>query len=356
MNEIRIVSCIAILTSLLFMTSCEQKEKAGELEGKASDIKKTEFGLVIHGGAGNIYKERYTDEQEKAYKAKLEEALQTGYDILSNGGASMDAVESVIRILEDSPLFNAGKGAVMTSAKTIELDAAVMDGSTLNAGTVAGIKRVKNPISLARAVMEKSKHVMLIGDGAEVFAEEQGMEMVDNKYFFTEKRLKEIEELRAKERKEKAVSAIDLNKEYKYGTVGCVALDKNGNLAAGTSTGGIANKKFGRVGDVPIIGAGTYANNNTCALSATGQGEFFIRNVVTHDISALMEYKNMPLQQAAEELINVKLARHEAEGGVIGIDKNGNITMTFNTKGMFRGFVKDDGKKFVAFYSGGEIE
>lgn len=349
---------ITFISYTFLLVSCEPTKKTDEIKGKVSNLKKSDFGLVIHGGAGNIYKERYTEEQEAAYKVKLEEALQAGYEILSKGGSSLDAVETVIRILEDSPIFNAGKGAVMTSAKTIELDAAVMDGSTLNAGTVAGIKRVKNPISLARAVMEKSKHVMLIGDGAEVFAKEQGLEMVDNKYFFTERRLKEIEKLKAKERKEKgkAVSALKLDKDYKYGTVGCAALDKNGNLAAGTSTGGIANKRFGRVGDVPIIGAGTYANNNTCALSATGQGEFFIRNVVTHDISALMEYKNMSIDRAADILINEKVAAHNAEGGVIGIDKNGNITMVFNTKGMFRGYVKDDGKKFVAMYSGGEID
>lgn len=353
-----IIPGITLFACSILLVSCEPTKKADEIKGKVSDLKKSEFGLVIHGGAGNIYKERYTEEQEAAYKVKLEEVLQAGYEILSKGGSSLDAVETVIRILEDSPIFNAGKGAVMTSAKTIELDAAVMDGSTLNAGTVAGIKRVKNPISLARAVMEKSKHVMLIGDGAEVFAKEQGLEMVDNKYFFTERRLKEIEKLKAKERKEKgkAVSALKLDKDYKYGTVGCAALDKNGNLAAGTSTGGIANKRFGRVGDVPIIGAGTYANNNTCALSATGQGEFFIRNVVTHDISALMEYKNMSIDRAADILINEKVAAHNAEGGVIGIDKNGNITMVFNTKGMFRGYVKDDGKKFVAMYSGGEID
>jgi beta-aspartyl-peptidase (threonine type) len=331
----------------------EKKSKIKDLKEEVSETKAPDFGLVIHGGAGNIYKGRYTGEQEKAYRAKLEEALQAGYDVLSNGGASLDAVEKVIRLLEDSPLFNAGKGAVMTSEKTIELDAAVMEGSTLNAGTVAGIKHVKNPISLARAVMEKSKHVMLAGEGAEVFAKEQGLEMVDNKYFFTEKRLKEIETLRAKERKKKSkdVSSLDFERDDKYGTVGCAALDKHGNLAAGTSTGGISNKRFGRVGDVPIIGAGTYANNRTCALSATGQGEFFIRNVVTHDISALMEYKDMPIDQAADILINEKVAAHDATGGVIGIDKNGNVTMVFNTPGMFRGYVKDDGKKYVAMYS-----
>jgi beta-aspartyl-peptidase (threonine type) len=368
-----IIIVFALFFSTALFVACESDQKKENVEGKAGDIKQkelekkkeatevkrkigkpetAEFGLVIHGGAGNIYKERYTEQEEQAYRAKLEEALQTGYDILAKNGSSLDAVEGVIRILEDSPLFNAGKGAVMTSEKTIELDAAVMDGNTLNAGTVAGIKHVKNPITLARAVMEKSKHVMLIGDGAEMFAKEQGLEIVDNKYFFTEKRLMEIERLRAKERKEKSkeVSGLNLEKDYKYGTVGCAALDKQGNLAAGTSTGGIADKRFGRVGDVPIIGAGTYANNKTCALSATGQGEFFIRNVVTHDISALMEYKDIPINQAADILINEKVAAHNAVGGVIGIDRNGNITMVFNTKGMFRGYVKDNGKKFIAMY------
>ncbi len=388
MSSKSILMWLTLIVSALLMSSCDTAEKPERAEEEVSDIKEKDsdasretketkaddkevkseisdvkektvlrdevkFGLVIHGGAGNIYKERYIPRQEEAYRKKLEEALQAGYDILSGGGESLDAVETVIKILEDSPIFNAGKGAVMTSEKTIELDAAVMDGRTLNAGTVAGIKHVKNPISLARSVMEKSKHVMLIGEGAEVFAREQGFEMVDNNYFFTDKRLKEIEELRARERKEKKkdVSESVMEKDYKYGTVGCAALDKQGNLAAGTSTGGIANKRFGRVGDVPIIGAGTYANNKTCALSATGQGEFFIRNVVTHDISALMEYKELPIDQAADILINEKVAAHNAVGGVIGIDKNGNITMVFNTKGMFRGYVKEDGRKFIAMYS-----
>jgi beta-aspartyl-peptidase (threonine type) len=358
MNLKLIFHGLVFIAVTIALVSCDTTKKTDEISGEISGLKKTDFGLVIHGGAGNIYKERYTEAQEAAYRAKLEEALQAGYEILSKGGASMDAVETAIRLLEDSPLFNAGKGAVMTNAKTIELDAAVMDGSNLNAGTVAGIKHVKNPISLARTVMEKSKHVMLAGNGAEVFAKEQGLEMVDNKYFFTERRLKEIEEIRAKERKVKGkeVSTLEMDKRYKFGTVGCAALDKKGNLAAGTSTGGIANKRFGRIGDVPIIGAGTYANNNTCALSATGQGEFFIRNVVTHDISALMEYKDLSLEEAAGEVINVKVAKLNGEGGVIGIDKNGNITMTFNTKGMFRGYVKDDGKKFVAFYAEEQIK
>ncbi|MFC2083499.1 isoaspartyl peptidase/L-asparaginase family protein [Bacteroidota bacterium] len=338
------------IVSLLFFTECgEEAKKKGQDE---QTILETEFGLVIHGGAGYIHKGRYDSTQELEYKNKLKEALQLGYKILNEGGTSLDAVELVIHVLEDSPLFNAGKGAVMTSEETVELDAAIMDGELLNAGTVAGIKHIKNPITLARKVMEESKHVMMIGKGAEVFAEQQGMELVSNDYFFTKRKLDEIKKIKAKERKENT-EVSDLADEYKdryLGTVGCVAMDKSGNLAAGTSTGGMANKKFGRVGDVPIIGAGTYANNETCALSATGHGEFFIRNVVTHDISALMNYKGLTLEEASNEIIMKKLVNQGGSGGIIGIDKNGNISMVFNSEGMFRGYIKDSGKPFVAMY------
>jgi len=287
------------------------------------------FGLAIHGGAGNIKRENISPEKEKEYLQKLDEALQKGYSILESGGSAIDAVNSVINILEDSPLFNAGKGAVLTEKGEAELDASIMNGKDLSAGAVAGLKHIKNPINLARLIMEKSPHVLLISDGAEEFAKQNNLEFVDNKYFVTEERWNQF--LKAKEKLKK-------DEIEKHGTVGCVALDKNGNLAAGTSTGGMMMKKFGRVGDSPIIGAGTYANNNTCAVSATGHGEYFIRLAVAHDISNLIEYKNYSVEEAADELIFNKLKKMNADGGVIAIDKNGNVATPFNTTGMFRAF------------------
>jgi beta-aspartyl-peptidase (threonine type) len=342
---------ITVIIFILTIGCQEQSSESGQstTNNKQQITKQIEFGLVIHGGAGYIYEGRYTPEEEKAYLDKLEEALKVGYQVLDEGGSAIDAVEKTIHVMEESPLFNAGVGAVMTNAETIELDAAIMSGADINAGTVAGIKHVKSPISLARAVMENSKHVMLIGEGAEKFADEQGLEKVDNKYFFTVKKLKEIQRIKAEERKKTEVSSLH-NEEKKYGTVGCAALDKNGNLAAGTSTGGMANKRWGRVGDVPIIGAGTYANNETCALSATGHGEFFIRNVVTHEISARMEHAGQSLQQAADAVVMKKLVDQKGKGGVIGIDKFGNITMTFNSDGMFRGYITDKNDPVVAMY------
>jgi len=307
------------------------------------------FGLVIHGGAGGMERSGYSKELITAYKVKLNEALNKGYSILENGGSALDTIEQAIIVLEDSPLFNAGKGAVFTSNGLNELDAAIMDGSNLNAGTVAGITTIKNPIKLARAVMEKSKHVMLVGKGAEIFAAEQNIEIVDPSYFRTDERWKTLQRIKKREQN-KDESYLNNNYDYKFGTVGCAALDKDGNLAAGTSTGGMTNKKYGRVGDVPIIGAGTYANNNTCALSATGHGEFFIRNVVTHDISALMEYKDFSINQAANEVVMKKLVKQKGSGGVVGIDKTGEITMTFNTKGMFRGFKTSDRKSVIKIF------
>lgn len=339
------IGIILLFILLLTITSCSKSE-----ENKIKQNKK--FGLVIHGGAGNINRDNISEENIKKYKQKLNEALSKGYKILENGGKSLDAVEAVIVVLENSPLFNAGKGAVFTNAGTNELDAAIMDGSNLNAGTVAGITKVKNPIKLARAVMEKSEHVMMIGRGAEQFAMVQNLEIVNPKYFYTERRWKSLQKIKENEKKEnsKEESYLNENSFKKFGTVGCVALDKMGNLSAATSTGGMTNKKYGRVGDVPIIGAGTYANNKTCALSATGHGEFFIRNVVTHDISALMEYKNLSLEEAAEKVIMKKLVKQKGSGGVIGIDKFGNITTTFNTSGMFRGYKISDGKSEVNIF------
>jgi len=291
------------------------------------------FAIAIHGGAGTITRENMTAEKELAYRFKLAEALNTGYTILKNGGTSLDAVEVTIRVMEDSELFNAGKGAVFTNAGTNELDASIMDGSNLMAGAVAGVKTVKNPISAARKVMEETWHVMLSGDGADKFAQEQNLEVVDPIYFYTQRRWDSLKKTQAK----------------KHGTVGCVALDKHGNLAAGTSTGGLTNKQWGRVGDSPIIGAGTYANNQTCAVSGTGQGEYFIRGNVAYDISAMMEYENTTVGEAARKVIG-KLFERGGEGGIIAMDSNGNISMPFNTSGMYRGFRKDGSPAKIFIY------
>lgn len=303
------------------------------------------FGIIIHGGAGGIERGKMKPEKEKAYHDKLKEALTAGYEILKNNGSSLDAVEKTINILENSPLFNAGKGAVFTSEGTNELDASIMDGKTRNAGAVAGVKKIKNPISLARLVMEKSPHVLMARDGAEHFAKQQGMEWVPEKYFYVEDRFKSLQRVKEREKQKKKT------KREKMGTVGCAALDKHGNLAAGTSTGGMTNKKFGRVGDSPIIGAGTFADNETCAVSATGHGEYFIRWVAAYDISALMKYKNMSLKDAAHEVIMNKLKNAKGNGGIIAIDKNGNTTAPFNTKGMFRAWTTKDGKLIIKMYA-----
>jgi beta-aspartyl-peptidase (threonine type) len=313
------------------------------------------FAIVIHGGAGTILKKNMSPQVEAQYKAKLEEAVKAGYAILKNGGSSIDAVEKTINIMEDSPLFNAGKGAVFTNQGKNELDASIMDGKTLNAGAVAGVTTVKNPISLARAVMEKSEHVLLAREGAEFFAKENGIESVNPAYFYTENRYQSLLKAQEKEKAELdhsgSTSFYDpYIKDNKFGTVGCVALDKNGNLAAGTSTGGMTNKKWGRIGDTPIIGAGTYANNNTCGVSSTGWGEFFIRNVVAYDISALMEYKGLSLEKAAKEVIQKKLTKIGGDGGIVAMDKEGNISMEFNTAGMYRASINTKGELTIGIY------
>ena len=282
-----------------------------------------EFSIAIHGGAGTITRKNMTPEKENAYRSKLKETLNVGYSILNKGGTSLDAVEATIRIMENSELFNAGKGAVFTNAGTNELDASIMDGRNLKAGAVARVKTVKNPISAARKVMEETWHVMLSGDGADKFAKEQGLDIVDPSYFYTQRRWDSLKKIQVE----------------KHGTVGCVALDKHGNLAAGTSTGGITNKRWGRVGDSPIIGAGTYANNQTCAVSGTGQGEYFIRGNVAYDVSAIMEYKGKSVGEAAQNVIR-KLSDMGGNGGIITMDSKGNISMPFNTAGMYRGFRK----------------
>lgn len=299
------------------------------------------WAIVIHGGAGVISKD-IPDSVKERYTNSLRKALTIGKNALAKGAKGMDVVEKVINYLEDDSLFNAGRGAVYTSTGTHEMDACIMDGKTLNAGAVAGVSTVKNPISLARLVMEKTPHVLLAYDGAEAFAKEMGVTMEPQSYFDTQRRLEQLERARGKASVllKHAGPAVTFD-EHKMGTVGCVVLDRYGNLAAGTSTGGLTNKMPGRIGDSPIVGAGTYANNATCALSGTGIGEKFIRYNVTYDISALMQYKGMSLQQAADEVINHKL--QPGDGGVIGVSHDGSITMTFNTQGMFRGAATSNG-------------
>ena len=302
---------------------------------------KPEYALVIHGGAGSIVKGNLSAEDEKAYISKMTEALNVGDSILKNNGSAVDAVEAVISILEDSPLFNAGKGAVFTNEGKNELDASIMEGKNHNAGAVAGVTTIKNPIKAAKLVMTTSKHVFMAREGAEKFAESKGLEIVDTSYFFTQKKYDYLMKVKKREKEKK----LD-----KHGTVGCVALDKKGNIAAGTSTGGMTNKMYGRIGDSPVIGAGTYADNQTCGVSATGHGEHFIRNVVAYDIAARMKYLNETLEKSANYIINDKLKKLNANGGVIALDKNGNIAMPFNTSGMFRGYKKSNGKTVVLLY------
>jgi L-asparaginase / beta-aspartyl-peptidase len=302
------------------------------------------YVIAIHGGAGDIKRENISPDKEKAYLLKLEEALELGNIMLKDGARGVDVVIKVIQILEESPLFNAGRGAVFTNKGTIELDASIMNGQDLKAGAVAGVSDVKSPIELAYRVMSNSPHVMLSGKGASEFAKKQGLTMVKNKYFHTEERFRGLQ--RAKENEKKKIEA----QKEKHGTVGCVVLDTYGNLSAGTSTGGMTNKRYGRIGDAPVIGAGNYANNETCAVSCTGHGEFFIRYVVAYNISALMEYKNLGLDEAANYMVNQKLKQAGGTGGLISVDKHGNVSMPFNTDGMFRGYLKSNGEKKVAIF------
>ncbi len=321
------------------------------------------YGLVIHGGAGVILRKNLSPELEAQYRAALAQALQAGYAVLDRGGIALDAVNAAINVMEDSPLFNAGKGAVLNAEGQCELDAAIMDGRTLAAGSVAAVHHIKNPINLARDVMTRSPHVMMIGDGAEKFAVGLGYTLMPADYFITDLRKKQLEEAkRAEQEKSPQSNNADLPAvRYasddeallahlrKYGTVGCVALDQAGNLAAGTSTGGMTNKKYGRVGDAPIIGAGTYANNATCAVSATGWGEFFIRTSVAHDISAQMEYQGKGVAEAAKATL-AKVARLGGDGGVICLDAHGHVAMEFNSPGMYRACHLSDRPAEVAIY------
>lgn len=341
---------ICLFIILLASFNCKENDK--QLDSNL-DNKAPEFSIIIHGGAGTILKKNMTPEREAAYKAKLEEAIRVGYNILKNGGSSLDAVEKTINIMEDSPLFNAGKGSVFTNAGTIEHDASIMDGKNLNAGASAGTTTVKNPINLARAVMDKSPHVMLSGEGANTFAKEQGLQIVEPDYFYTERRFKSLQYIKEKAEldHDTKVSFYDADiKNSKFGTVGCAALDKYGNLAAGTSTGGMTNKRWGRIGDSPIIGAGTYANNKTCAVSSTGWGEYFIRGMVAYDISALMEYKGLSLKEASKEVIQNKLTELGGTGGIVAVDKNGNMVAEFNTAGMYRATMNDKGELTIGIY------
>ena len=319
------------------------------------------WALAIHGGAGVIERASMTAENEAAYRAALSSALETGAKVLRSGGSALDAVESTIRLMEDDPLFNAGRGAVFTSAGRNELDASIMEGATLRAGAIAGSTRARHPISVARTVMEKSPHVMLAGEGADTFAQEQGLELVDPSFFFTERRWQELEKT-LKERGEpipqrpagtpKPQSAIStgLLDQFEYGTVGVVALDSSGNLAAGTSTGGTTGKRWGRVGDSPIIGAGTYASNRSCAVSGTGTGEFFIRLTIAREICALVEYKNYDVQQAADELIQNRLMTLKGTGGVIVVSAKGKLAWSFNTPGMYRARVSADSAPKISIF------
>lgn len=332
--------------------------------GYAQEAEQTPVVMAIHGGTGTIAPENMTDEEEQEYHAALEEALQAGYEVLNEGGSSLDAVVAAITVMETSTLFNAGRGAVFTSEGTVEHDASIMEGRDHNAGAVAGVKHIEHPIELARLVMEESRHVLLAREGAEAFAEEHGIEMVENEIFHTERRKEQLR--RAQEQEDRGSSssgprmpdeprdAEGLSQSHeKFGTVGAVAVDQEGNLAAGTSTGGMTNKRFGRIGDSPITGAGSYADNETCAVSSTGHGEYFIRGVLAHDIASMMRYADYSVEEAAQAAIMEKLpaiGEDGGTGGVIAIDREGNVAMPFNTSGMYRGFVDEEGNITTRIY------
>ena len=326
---------IIILLILFSICSCQ-----------SSDLENN-IAIVIHGGAGTILKENMTPDLESAYLNILEEAVKTGYEILNNGGSSQSAVEETIKIMEDSPLFNAGIGAALTNDETASLDASFMEGDNLNAGAIAGSKYIKNPISAAITVMKESPHVLLSSNGADDFAIQMGLDTVPNSYFITKRRLRSLR--KAKE-DDMALFQDEFIKDSKYGTVGCVAIDKMGNISSGTSTGGTTNKKWGRIGDVPIIGAGTYANNDCCGISTTGWGEHFIRNVVAYDIAAQIIYNDKSIKEASINSLD-KVMKTGGDGGVIGLDNKGNISMEFNTAGMYRASIDKNGNLSVKIYS-----
>ena len=326
-----------ILIVFLLFISCKPTNSSIE------KINNLNFSIVIHGGAGTMSKASMSNEVKKQYINKLDEAVSIGYEILKKGGSSQEAVEKTIIVMEDSPLFNAGKGAVLNHDGNVELDASFMDGNTLNAGAISGSSMIKNPISAAISVMNNSPHVMLSGAGADKFAKSQKLDIKPNSYFITERRLNSLKNAKSKE-------ASSINIEQKIGTVGCVALDKFGNISAGTSTGGMTNKRWNRIGDAPIIGSGTYANNLTCGVSATGWGEFFIRSVAAYDISALMQYKGLSIQEASRIVIHEKIAKLGGDGGVIALDKDGNVAMEMNTEGMYRAHIDSKGNKTIKIF------
>lgn len=335
-----IIFIIGIFTGL--MVSCKEKVKSKEPEAG-------NFALAIHGGSGNIEKMNLSDSEKLEYHHILDSALQTGYAILKTGGTSIMAVEKVIMVLENSPLFNAGKGSVLCNDGSIEMDAAIMNGKSLDAGAVAGVRRIKNPISAAKMVMTKSKYVFLYGSGAEDFVSENGMKLIDPDYFYTKKRREQLEKAKKDESDEMILDHDGKTEaEGKYGTVGCVALDQAGNLAAGTSTGGLMNKKYHRIGDSPLIGSGTFAENNVCAVSCTGRGEDFIKNVIAYDIAARVKYGHLSLNDAVAQSIQIKLKQDKGRGGCIAMDAFGNVVFNFTTSGMFRGSVDKNGN----FYTG----
>lgn len=339
--------CINFWLILVFLISAVGCKKSKTKPENSVDKK---FAIVLHGGAGYITSDNLNDSLQAVYKDVLMTAINKGYTVLENNGSSIEAIRQTINILEDSPLFNAGRGSVFTHNETNEMDASVMVGNTKDAGAVAGVMRVKNPIDLAIQIMQNSPHVMLSGKGAEEFASQQGVKMVDPSYFYTEKRFQSLQDVKEKESKKTAYINPTILDE-KFGTVGCVALDKQGNIVAGTSTGGMTNKRWNRIGDSPIIGAGTYANNATCGVSCTGWGEYFIRGVVAYDISALMEYRGLSLHEAAQEVIHNKLPAMGGDGGIIAIDKAGNIVWEFNTPGMFRASQKEGEEIRVEMFS-----
>ena len=308
----------------------------------------SKFTIAVHGGAGTISKKSMTPEKEAAYLKALNDALKAGYNILEKKGDALDAVKAAVIELENNILFNAGKGSVFTNTGTHEMDASIMDGKDLAAGAVAAVKNIRNPIELAYNVMKKSEHVFLIGNGAEEFAKQNGIVFEPEEYFYSEFRYKQL--LKTKEDNKTALDHSVDAEDKKFGTVGAVACDANGNIAAATSTGGMTNKQFGRVGDSPIIGIGTYANNKTCAISCTGHGEPFIKAVAAYDVSCLMEYKGLSLEEAMNIVVLDKLVKIDGEGGMIGVDANGNASLIFNCEGMYRGFYSSDGRREAAIY------
>jgi beta-aspartyl-peptidase (threonine type) len=309
----------------------------------------SKFTIAIHGGAGTISKKSMTHEKEATYLKALNDAIDAGYKILEKNGDALDAVKAAVIELENNILFNAGRGSVFTNKETHEMDASIMDGRYLSAGAIAAVKNIRNPVELAYAVMKKSEHVFLIGSGAEEFAKQNGIAFEPDEYFYSEFRFLQLQ--KAKKVNETALDHdININDEKKFGTVGAVACDANGNLAAATSTGGMTNKQFGRVGDSPVIGAGTYANNKTCAISCTGHGEPFIKAVTAYDVSCLMEYKGLSLEEAMNIVVNYKLMKIDGDGGMIGVDAKGNAALIFNSEGMYRGFRSSDGRTATEIY------